>query len=259
MSDETSNSDNVDHGGEDWVSEITSTGDLAEAGRPIEPEDLDINLSNLDDEEIEFLDSQTIRILDRHVEIQENQHQQARNTLRGMIIITAGVAASIPFINSFIQSIEFSSNTPPQYASAGFLFLILASILAQQIAFDILTIIDSSFDILSPESTERGSIGRLLALFNLLKPASADEEEGGTIRSVSIFDELAAVIDDPQEGLRPGVLINRLNRIRRDERVINRNMVYLFDTSQRAKYAIERGIAIIVFISASLILLGAQI
>jgi len=237
---------------------VQSAKDLAGISSPVD-DDVALDLSHLEDKDIQFLNSQTSRILDRHAEIQSEQRGQAASILRANIIIIGAIATAIPLLTSFFRSMTFNESVPAFNGILSFILLYTVVLLGFGIASDIVSIIDSTFDILSPEKTKRGLLGKILSPVILLGPSPDDKEEGGSIRSVSIFDELASDIDKPGQGLRTEVIINRLNRIRRNQRTINQNTDHLADTYQRAKLGLERIIGIFIFVAAILFLLGASI
>ncbi len=240
---------------EGWVQDVET---LAHTDEPVESRELALDFSNLEEVDIEFLDGQTERTLDRHADVQDEHRKQANYILRAMIIIIGAIGTVTPFLVSFFQSLSFVEIAVWRGAMS-LCFLLIAVMLSESIAIDILSIVDSAFDVLSPEKTERGLIGRLLTLLEILGPEAVDEESGAGVRSVSILDELAKVIDKPHRGLQPEVLMNRLNRVRRNERVIDQNSKHLHDTYERAKRGLEKMVGILVLLTATLMLLGAEI
>lgn len=258
MSDDGADEDIIeaDSEHEEW---IPSVDKLVKAGGPVESREFNPELDHLEDTDIEYLDEQTIRILNRHSEIERDQRRHASRIIRITLIIIGAIATAIPFIVSIIQSITFPQPVPPANAIISLILLLLTVALAEAIVFDIYSIVSSTFDVMTPEKTERGLVGRILTLLNVLGPEAEDEEAGGGVRSVSILDELAPVIDNPGESLRKEIVVNRLNRIRRNERVIDHNDDHLRYIYQRAELGLERTVSIFVLILITFTLLGGSI
>lgn len=239
----------------DW---IHSVDDLAKAGGPVESREFNPDLDHLSDDSIRFLEEQTTRILDRHAEIEQDQRRHASSIIRITLVIIGAIGTAIPFVISFIRTITFPAQIHPVNAALSLLLLIFVGWMMEAIVFDIYSIVDSTFDILTPMKTERGLVGRIFTLFNILGTEPKDEEAGGGIRSVSILNELAPVIDNPGEELSREVLVNRLNRINRNERVIDQNITHLHDIYQRAKLGMERTVVIFLLLLVTFILLGGS-
>lgn len=242
---------------EDW---IDSVDELEGKSGPVDSRDFNPDIDHLGNEDIDFLDGQTKRTLDRHAVVQDDQRQQAKHILRAMILISGVIIAVAPFASSFIQSITFASSVPSWRAVLSLFLLLVSMALIEFIAIDVLEMTNATFHILSPEKTERGIVGSILAIgLNIFKTSPKDEESGGGVRSVSILDELAPVIDDPVKGMKEEIIVNRLNRIRRNERVVNENSQKLHEIYQRAKLALERIVMIAFLLAISFMLLGAEI
>lgn len=247
---------------EDSFSSLESpTSVRALAASTVTSDEIDLSsleLNQIDDKELEFLTSQTERTLNRHVGVQQNQRQQAVRILQATIGITGVLVTAFPFVNSFLQSLNFPEAIPAWRSVLSLLTVILISALGQEVAADIYNIVEISFDILSPEETKRGAVGTILAMMNFIRPTEGDKEARGGIRSVSILDELAPAIDTSDVDFQERVVCNRLNRIRRNEKVIDQNIDHLYNIYQRAKLALERGVAIVFLVLTTLILLGAR-
>lgn len=258
MSDEETDVEAGEVSGEaqsDWVNTVQG---LHQQPGVVDPDDIKFDFSHLSDDDLELLDEQTKRTLNRHAEIHESQHNQAKNTLRGVMIIIGALAAGSPLVFSFWQTIEFSESVHIIRSVIALILLIVIILMINEIVLDLLETVRSSFDILSPERTRSGRFTRLLIVFGLMNIEAAEEESGGGIRSVSKLNELGPVIDEPEKDLEHGILSNRLNRIKRNEDVINENMRNLYLNYQRAIYALQRASIVLALAATVLMLLGAQ-
>jgi hypothetical protein len=240
----------------DWIRSVRT---LEDAEGPVEANRFNPDLTQLDTDDVEFLATQTERTLDRHAEIEQNQNQHAMAIIRITITILGILLTATPFIAGFFKSLTYAESIPGWQAFLALIFLIMTVSLAERMVLDIVSIIDSTFDILSPEATKRGYVGKALAVLDIIGPEVRNEEAGAGVRSVSILNELAPVIEEPKKGLETEVVINRLNRIRRNEEVIDQNIDHLHDIYQRAKLGLERAIAIVGLVMSILFLLGAQL
>lgn len=232
--------------------------DLLKPDRPVGAEEVDFDFSNWNDNDIEFLDKQTERTLDRHADIQQNQRNQAYSVLRTTMVIIGALIALLIRAVPFLRSLEFRESIPLWRAVTSFFLLFLIATWFAAIAVHLIAIVDSTVDVLSPKSTKFRILGKMMGI-NILGPRPRDEEEGGGVRSVSILDELIPIVHDPGQGVRKEVIGNRLNRIRRNEKAINQNNNHLQNTFQRAKFSLVRTIAIFLVSSITLMLLGVEI
>lgn len=236
---------------------IESVDDLANIGGSDSQIDLSpLGLDRLDPRDVDFLDQQTKRTLNRHAEIQRTQHGQAARVLRATLAITGLLITLLPFLRSFLVELSFAAGVSEWRSAFAFVAVVTASVLGKEIADDIYLIIESSGNVLSPGATHRGPFGGLLTILSVLPPTIPDDAPGDTVRTASILDELAPHVDNPGDGLKPLVICNRLNRIRRNESVIDRNTNHLRNVYQRATYSLERGITVVILLIITLLLVG---
>lgn len=242
------------------VVSIESVQELA--GVAVSGDEIDLSplgLDHLDPGDVDFLDEQTRRTLDRHAEIQHTQRGQAARLLRTTVAITGLLLTLLLFLRSFLVGLSFESTVAGWRFGLAFVLVVTTIVLVQKIAAGVYLLVETSVDVLSPEATQRGSFGSLLTILNVIPPETHDEEARSSVRAVSILDELAPHVDDPGDGLELLVIRNRLNRVRRNENVIDRNTERLHDAYQRAKYVLERGLATLVSVALALFLFGARL
>lgn len=232
---------------------------LAAASEPVEARQVWVDFSAWDENAVDFLTAQTERTLDRHAEIQQSQRDRAYSVLRTSIVVVGALSAITLRSVPFFRSLQFAETLPLWRPTVALILTLVAAYLGGAIILDVFSIIDSTLDVLSPEMTERGLIGRIFGLVFRIGPVPGDEEEGGSVRSASILDELAPVVDDPGQGIREEVIVNRLNRIRLGEKAIDQDRDHLHDLFQRAKYDLERIIGIFLLLSLSAMFLGVSI
>lgn len=229
-------------------------------GRNVTREEIgELDLSGRSDRVQELLLEQTRRTLDRHADVQKSQRQQAVRVLRGTVAVTGLTITALPFVTGFFESIQFAESVGLFRSLTSLLLVITMAAIGESIVGDIYNVIEAAIDVLTPEPTRRGAFGQILAISGFLRQDNTNEISGSGVRSVSMLDELIPDIRDEGDQLPAEVVQNRLERIHRNEQVINQNSQNLSEIYQRVRFALERVIVLLLLSLAVFIALGAQL
>lgn len=194
------------------------------------------DLRKLSNEEQKLLMDQTVRILDRHAEIQQNQRKRAIRVLQAYIAGVGVVITGVTFLPRLFNAISFGTVGPVQ-SIIGFIAIglgVTALVNLPLLLYDIPTPL---VEVLSPSAIRYGWLDYFLQAVNI-REARGDDGRSG-IRSVSKADRLSDSILDPATPTQIDILADRLERIDDNETVINYNITQLQRVYQRFVRAVE--------------------